>query len=211
MRRAMRHVTWLAAACLLGGLLVVVTTSGLRIQAQAAGVAAALAPAQTELLLNPGFEEATGGIPDHWTNWGGTLTRTSAPVHTGSYAGRFESNSTSTKWVYQIVAATEGVAYVFSAWAVKDDANVEEVYLRVSWYASANGFGTELSQDDSTTRLTTDDSAYRFLTTGTITAPADAHSARMRLMRNPAGATFCAVTYSTRRKTEHHPNHAPVG
>ena len=188
-----RRVTWLAGACLLGGLLVVATASGLR--TQAAEVTAALAPAETELLLNPGFEYATGNAPDHWSKYGGTLTQIGAPVHGGSYAARLESSTTSTKWVYQAAAVTGGMAYVFSAWAVKNDANVEEVYLRLSWYVSEDGSGAELSHVDSTTRLTTDDPAYRFLTTGPITAPAGAHSARARLMLNPAGATPCSATY----------------
>jgi len=192
----MKRMIWLAGACLLGGLLAVgAVVSGLRTQARAAEVTAPLAPAGTELLLNPGFEDATGNVPDHWGKWGGTSTQVGSPVHSGSYAARFESSTSTTKWVYQIVDATERVAYVFSAWAVKDEPDVEEVYLRVSWYASDDSSGTELSHDDSTTRLTVDDPAYRFLATGPITAPASAHSCRVRLMLNPVGATPCAATY----------------
>ena len=110
----MRRVTWLAGACLSGGLLVMVTAVGLLTQAE--GVAAPLAPAGTELLLNPGFEDATGNVPDHWSKYGGTLTQASAPIHSGSHAARFESSTTSTKWIYQAATATAGVAHVFSAW-----------------------------------------------------------------------------------------------
>ena len=192
MKRTMR----LAGACMLGGLMVVAVASGLRAPARAAEVTAPQAGAEEqERLLNPGFEDATGSLPDCWTSWGGTLTQVNSPVHTGSYAARLESTTTSTKWVYQVVTVTEEAVYVFSAWAVKDDAHVEEVYLRVSWYASDNGYGTMLSQDDSTTRLTTDDPAYQFLTTGPITAPTDAHSVQVRMMLNPADGTTCAATY----------------
>jgi len=191
----MRRMTWLAGACLLGGLMAVAVVSGLHTPARAVEVTAPLAPAGTELLLNPGFEEAAGDAPDHWSKYGGTLTQVSAPVHGGSRAAHFESNTASTKWIYQVITVTAGTAYVFSAWAVKNDDHIEEVYLRVSWYASIDGSGIALSHDDSTTRLTTDDSAYRFLTTGPITAPAGAHSARARLMLNPAGNTPCTVYY----------------
>jgi cardiolipin synthase len=191
----MNRVTWLAGACLLGGLLVVAVTGGLRTQAQATEVTAPLAPADTELLLNPGFEGATGGVPDHWSKYGGTLTQVTAPVHGGSCAARFESNTSSTKWVYQAVTVGEGIAYVFSAWAVKNGPNIEEVYLRVSWYASEDSSGTALSHDDSMSHLTTDDPTYRFLTTGPITAPAGARSMRARLMLNPLDATPCNATY----------------
>jgi len=187
-----KRITWLAGTCLLGGLAVVVVVSGLRTQARAAAL---LAPVGTELLLNPGFEDATGSVPDHWRKYGGTLTQVGSPVHSGSYAARFESNTSSTKWVYQVVSVTQAVVYVFSAWAVKNDTNVEEVYLRVSWYASTDGSGTEFSRADSTTRLTTDDPAYRFLTTGPITAPAGARSARVRLMLNPVDATACRAYF----------------
>ena len=193
MKRALR----LAGVCLSGGLLVVGVTSGLRGLAQAVEVTAPLAPAEAELLLNPGFEDedATGSMPDHWSKYGGTLTQVAAPVHGGSHAARFESRTTSTKWVYQVATVTERVTYVLSTWAVKNDANIEEVYLRISWYTSEDGSGAELSHDDSTTRLVMDDPAYRFLTTAPITAPAGAHSARARLMLNPAGATPCTATY----------------
>ena len=191
----MRRTTRLTWACLCGGLLVTLTAIGLRTQRLSVAATTRLAPSQTELLLNPGFEAATGDVPDHWAKWGGTLIQTGPPAHGGAHAARLESRTTSTKWLYQVVPATEGAGYVCSAWAVKDDAYVEEVYLRVSWYVSGDGSGTELSHDDSTTRLTTDDPAYRLLTTGPITAPAGVHSARVRLMLNPASATPCAVTF----------------
>ncbi len=191
----MKRTLRLAGACLAGGMLVAGLMHGLCPPTRAASTKAPRIPAETDLLLNPDFERATSGTPDHWEKYGGTLTQVSAPVHGGSHAARFESDTSSTKWIYQVVSSTEGVAYVFSAWAVKNTAHIEEVYLRVSWYASADGSGAQVSYDDSTERLTTDAPAYRFLTTGPITAPAGAHSARARLMLNPAGSAPCAAIY----------------
>ena len=112
----MKRIMWLAAACLLGGLMVATVVSGLREPARAAKVTAT--QMETELLQNPGFENATGGIPDHWNKCGGTLTQAGSPVHGGSHAAQFDSSSTSTKWVYQVITVTEGRVYTFSAWAL---------------------------------------------------------------------------------------------
>ena len=191
----MERMTRLVVACLMGGLMVATVMSGLHEPARAVEVKVPLAPSETELLRNPGFENASGGIPNHWNKYGGTLTQAGSPVHGGSYAAQFDSSSTSTKWVYQVITATEGIAYTFSAWALKNDSNIEEVYLRVSWYASDDGTGSEISHADSTTCLLSDEPMYRFLTTGPITAPAGAHSGRTRMMLNPVDATACTVYF----------------
>jgi cardiolipin synthase len=191
----MKGTLWLAAVCLLGGLMVIALANGLSAPTRAAEAKTHQTPLEAELLQNPGFESASGGTPDHWSKYGGTLAQTDTLVHGGSYAAQFDSSSTSTKWVFQVVTVTEGTAYVFSAWALKNDANIEEVYLRVSWYASADGSGSQISHDDSTARLLGDDSAYRFLTTGPITVPTGARSARARLVLNPLDGTACTAYF----------------
>lgn len=205
----MKRTSWLVGAGLLGGLMALALAGGLRTAARAAAAHTPLAAVGPELLVDPGFEEATAGLLDRWDNWGGAATQTEAPVHGGAHAARFESNTSSTKWVYQITGATGGDTYVFSAWALKDDPHIEEVYLRISWYESTDGEGTQIDQHDSTTRLTVDQPAYRFLTTGPIAAPASARSARVRLMLNPADGTRCVAYFddaSLRRVDE--PEHA---
>jgi uncharacterized repeat protein (TIGR01451 family) len=191
----MKPTAWLVVACLLGGVMAAGVVAGLHVSVQAAASGTAPVCPATELLLNPGFETSTGGALDHWHKYGGTLTQADAPVHGGAYAARFDSASTSTKWVYQVVPVTGQVAYVFSAWALKNDPDVDEVYLRVSWYASDDGSGVLMGNDDSTTRLTSEDAGYRFLTTGPITAPSGAQSARARMMLNPAASVSCTAYY----------------
>ena len=184
----MKPTAWLVGACLLGGMMAAGVAAGLYMSVQATALEGAPVRPAAELLLNPGFETGTGGVPDHWLKYGGALAQTDSLVHGGARAARFDSDSTSTKWVYQVVTVTGQVAYVFSAWALKNDPNVDEVYLRVSWYESDDGSGSAMGNDDSTARLANDKTGYRLLTTGPITAPLGAQSARGRMMLNPVSA-----------------------
>jgi hypothetical protein len=137
-------------------------------------------------LVNGGFEEADGeGKPLAWQKWGGVLSRSSAAKRGGQYAAAFTSRTTSTKWAFQTVAVEGGEAYVLSGYALKNDANVNAAYLRLSWYASPDGSGTAIDMVDSTTRLTDDSSDFRFLSTDAVVAPAEAASAKVRLMLDP--------------------------
>ena len=139
------------------------------------------AGAGENLLQNPGFEDGTSG----WSTYGGALSIVGSQVHSGGSAAAFESNSATTKWIYQVVPVSGGESYTFSGYAIKNDPNIETIFLRISWYQSQDGFGTEIAHHDSLSSLTDDQSQYRFLTTGEITAPADAHSARVKAILEP--------------------------
>jgi hypothetical protein len=137
-------------------------------------------------LANGGFEEADGeGKPLGWRKYGGELRRSSAARREGQFAAAFTSRTTSTKWAFQAVAVEGDEAYVLSGYARKNDANVEAAYLRLSWYASPDGSGGAIDSVDSTTRLTDDSPDFRFLSTGPVVAPAEAASAKVRLMLDP--------------------------
>jgi hypothetical protein len=137
-------------------------------------------------LVNGGFEETDGdGKPLAWQKWGGELSRSSAARRDGQYAAAFASRTASTKWAFQTVAVEGDEAYVLSGYALKNDANVGAAYLRLSWYASPDGSGTAIDSVDSTTRLTDDSSDFRLLSTGAVVAPAEAASAKVRLMLDP--------------------------
>jgi hypothetical protein len=143
-------------------------------------------PTSTAALVNGGFEEADGeSKPLAWRKWGGLLSRSSAARWEGQFAAAFTSRTASTKWAFQTVAVQGGEAYVLSGYALKNDANVAAAYLRLSWYASPDGSGTAIDSVDSTTRLTDDSPEFRFLTTGPVAAPAEAASAKVRLMLDP--------------------------
>ena len=137
-------------------------------------------------LVNGGFEEADGeGKPLGWWKYGGELSRSSVARRDGQYAAAFTSRTTSTKWAFQTVAVEGGEAYVLSGYALKNDVNVGAAYLRLSWYASPDGSGKAIDSVDSTTRLTDDSLSFRLLSTGAVVAPAEAASAKVRLMLDP--------------------------
>jgi hypothetical protein len=152
-------------------------------------------------LRNGGFEDVgSEGRPSFWQKYGGELARTSSEHFEGQFAAALSSQTSSTKWAYQIVAVQGGSAYLLSAYALTVDPAVTAAYLRLSWYASPDGSGQAIDSADSTEHLTDDSPEFRFLTTGAVVAPAEAASAKARLMLDPAGETpgtvyFDAVTF----------------
>ncbi len=128
------------------------------------------------LLSNADFED---GI-NNWSKYGGDLQVTSSPVNNGSSAAKFISSTQSTKWIYQIIPVTGGLAYAFSGYVLKNDNNIASILLRVAWYSSSNGSGSELSHNDSTITLTENNSSYQLLSTEAIIAPDAANSARVK-------------------------------
>ncbi|HET91755.1 MAG TPA: DUF11 domain-containing protein [Chloroflexi bacterium] len=186
----MKRTLWLTIPILLGILMTTTLLGELEEAVQAARL-----PLDTECLQNPGFETATGGIPDYWERWGGTLAQASGPVHSGAHAGVLTTTTANgLKYVYQTITVTGGSTYQFSGWIRENDPNLSEAFLRLRWYASADGSGTALSSVDSTAMLTTDDPDYRFLTTGPITAPLTANSAKacfyVRVVNGIAGTAY---------------------
>jgi hypothetical protein len=142
------------------------------------------------------------------------LVRTSGVHFEGQFAAAFTSKTNSTKWAYQTVTVQGERAYVLSAYALKDDPDVAATYLRLSWYTSPDGSGQAIDSVDSTERLVDDSSEFRLLTTGAVVAPAEAASAKARLMLDPAsearGAVyFDAVTFEETAPPE--PAVSPTG
>jgi hypothetical protein len=152
-------------------------------------------PAQ-EALRNGSFEEADAeGRPSFWRKYGGELARTSSACFEGQFAAVLRSETTSTKWVYQIVTVQGGKAYVLGGYALKNDAAVAAAYLRISWYASPDASGQAIDIADSSERLADDSPEFRFLTTGAVVAPAEAMSAKARLMLDPVSEAPGAVYF----------------
>lgn len=144
-------------------------------------------------LVNGGFEDVVDGMPAGWHRWGGTLSAISSPVRSGAHAARFDGSGSSTKWFYQPVAVASGATYAFDAWVLNDNPGVAAAFLRVSWYASGDGQGTSLESADSTEELTSPSPEFRYLTTGPISAPPDARSARLRIVMAPASGGTASI------------------
>jgi len=145
------------------------------------------------MLINGGFEAADDGVPVGWRKHGGTLEQVQSPAHSGSAAGSFTSGTESTKWVYQTIAVEGGAWYAFEGYVHMNDANVASSFLRISWYASPDGSGTALATCDSTSHLEGQEPDFRYLTTGSVQAPAEARSAKARIMLEPASAASATI------------------
>ena len=78
--------------------------------------------------------------------------------------------------------------------ALKNDPAAREVLLRVSWYASADGSGSQLSTVDSSA-LAEDSPEFVALDTGPVRAPPEARSAKVRLLLRPTSATPVVVYF----------------
>ncbi len=156
--------------------------------------AVAAGPAVYPYLVNGGFEEVgEDGLPVGWDKVGGELSRTAAVHAEGAYAAALTSTTESTKWVYQTVAVEGGAYYRLEAQALNPDP-AAEAFLRVSWYASRDGSGQAISSADSAA-VAANSPAFQHLSAGPVAAPAQARSARVRLMLRPASAAPFAAYF----------------
>jgi hypothetical protein len=146
------------------------------------------APMPRGWLLNGGFEEGVEDIPAGWQKFGGFLSRSTAFRRSGSFAGAFSSDTTSTKWVYQPFSVDPGRSYAFHGFVLKNGASDSTVFLRISWYSSLDASGSSFASSDSPESLSGSDPSFRYLSTGSVTAPGEARAARARIVLAPASA-----------------------
>jgi hypothetical protein len=110
----------------------------------------------------------------------------------GDLAMQLVSRTSSTKWAYQVVTVEAGRTYDFAGFTAAGP-GTDEAFLRVSWYASTDGAGSMIASEDSPSASSAT-AAFQHLSTGAIEAPAEARSAKLRLMLRPASAAL-AVSY----------------
>jgi hypothetical protein len=145
--------------------------------------------------VNGGFEELRAdGTPYGWRKVGGEMGAAGAIHSEGSRAAALTSRTESTKWLFQTVSVRGGSHYRLRAMALKNDAAARETLLRISWYASADGSGGQLSTTDSEP-LSADSPPFVALDTGPVQAPASARSARVRLLLRPVSGAAATVYF----------------
>ncbi|MBM3141010.1 MAG: hypothetical protein FJZ92_12590, partial [Chloroflexi bacterium] len=183
MRRALRRaLRSLIDAALLAA---VIVAPLLAPDAVPAGAQVPAGPPLFETLFNGDFE--LGPNPTGWERRGGTLE----VMETGAGRAAFlRSSTTSTKWIEQPVRIEGGVAYQASA-RLGTDAGVAGGLVRIAWYASEDGSGSQLATVDSPEVGPA--AAPALLSTGSRVAPAEARSARVRLVLRPASAESAAL------------------
>jgi Lamin Tail Domain len=109
-----------------------------------------------------------------------------ADAYRGEWSATLDSDTSSTKWLYQAVAVDPAGWYEARGMARVDGG---EVFIRVSWYASNDGSGSILDSVDS---AASGSGAWAALSTGPVQAPSTANSARVRLMLRPSGTATAA-------------------
>ena len=119
----------------------------------------------------------------------------------GERSAALLSRTQSTKWLYQTVSVTGGTYYRLRAKALKNDPVVREVLLRVSWYESGDGSGSQMNTADSAA-LASDSPRFVSLDTGPVQAPPEARSAKVRLLLRPASAARGVVYFDDVRFEE---------
>jgi hypothetical protein len=139
--------------------------------------------------INGGFEQGLDG----WRKYGGELHLVGQPTYAGASAGELYSTTDSTKWAYQTVRIDASQSYEFSGY-VQGGPGMSKAYLRVSWYASSDGSGQALSTSDSTSALETT-GEFVYLTTGSVTPPPGAQSAKPRVMFTPRGSAPASIRF----------------
>ena len=146
-------------------------------------------------LVNGGFEDVReDGTPYGWRKVGGEMSASKAFRAEGERSAALVSRTASTKWIYQTVSVQGGASYRLPAAALKNDPGVREALLRVSWYESADGSGSQIGTADSPA-LAEDSPGFVTLGTGQVQAPLEARSAKVRLLMRPASAAPAMVYF----------------
>jgi hypothetical protein len=144
-------------------------------------------------LTNGSFEDVReDGTPYAWRKIGGEMAATDTAHVDGDLALQLVSRTSSTKWAYQVVTVEAGRTYDFAGFSAAGP-GTDEAFLRVSWYSSTDGAGSMIASVDSPSTSSAT-AAFQHLSTGAIAAPAEAHSAKLRLMLRPTSAAL-AVSY----------------
>ncbi|MEO8458496.1 MAG: hypothetical protein ABI559_11885, partial [Chloroflexota bacterium] len=150
-------------------------------------------------LTNGSFEQLrSDDTPYAWRKIGGVLGSSNRSSD-GRHSLTLTSDTASTKWAYQIVPVDGGSYYHASADAMESGPG--DTFLRISWYTTSDGTGEAIFSDDSTTNVDRASTSFARLETDPLEAPAEAHSASIRLMFRPASADtetalFDDVTFS---------------
>ncbi len=140
----------------------------------------------THALHDTGFETGMGA----WD-----LSRSGALLEQGAITPEFGASlvmfapRTSSVWVQQLVLVTPGEWYEASA-VLAPLEHVAAGLVRVAWYASPTGAGSQMSTDDSEPVASPPPNAvaqtHATVTTGPVQAPEGALSARIRILLQPA-------------------------
>ncbi|MBN2105264.1 T9SS type A sorting domain-containing protein [bacterium] len=135
-----------------------------------------LAVAQVNLILNPGMEAWSGGIPDDWNYSGSSyLSESSGPVHGGGHSVEFQVPTTSTTAeLSQDISVSGGNICSFACW-IYDNEPFSEIGLIINWRHAGGSLGWINSSHSS------DSGSWQQLKINNAAAPSEATIARIRI------------------------------
>lgn len=133
-------------------------------------------------LFSTDFESAD--ISSWSSSGGGTIATISSELaKSGSYSIKVQHEKTSSYGFQTPVSNIEGgMFYNVSGYGRTTSENTASFFIRVAWYTSTDGSGSQLSSPNDSNSGTGIDSNWLFLTTNVIQAPANANSAKIRLV-----------------------------
>ena len=146
------------------------------------------------LLQNGDFES---GIVDPWESSGGgsTATISSELVHGGGSALKVQHSKTGSYGFQQTIEDIEGgMFYRASGYGATKNTDVSSYFLRIAWYESFDGSGSQLSSPvDSNKGDRTDGNLVWF--ESIVQAPLNAHSVKVRTVLNSKENGISAHVY----------------
>ncbi len=133
------------------------------------------------LLKNADFEDTS---LEYWSSSGGSAQATfsSELKHGGNYSLKVSHSKVSSYGFQQVIGDLEGgMFYKLTAFATSDDENIASYFLRVAWYESNDGSGSQLSSPfDSQKKSNADGQWSEF--SELVQAPGEANSCKVRLV-----------------------------
>jgi len=138
--------------------------------------------ADGELLQNHDFEQGLTG----WLTKEADFSLVSSPVHNGSLAAAVTTSQQSDK-LFQCVNIVPGESYTLLGYVVKNDPDIERVFLRISWYEETSYEEPNILASHDSSWVTSDSPDYRSLVVNGV-APFKANSAMVQafvIQRSP--------------------------
>lgn len=132
-------------------------------------------------LFSTDFE--SGNISSWMSSGGGAIATVSAEfARSGQYSLKVSHDKTSSYGYQTTIQNIEGgMFYQVSGFGKSSDSSIASLFIRVAWYASADGSGTQLASPNDTDSIGAGNDWTNF-SSGIIQAPSTANSAKVRLV-----------------------------
>lgn len=146
------------------------------------------------LLVNSDFES---GNLEPWISSGGgaaAVVSTESALN-GGYSLKVQNSKVFSYGFQQTIKDLEGgMFYEVGGFGMSNDSQTDSYFLRVAWYESSDGSGSQMSSPVDTQKITAKDGKwYKF--SMVVQAPASARSAKVRLIVTSSSDGFLATAY----------------